>query len=254
MVRIVTLTSLLVAACGGSEEAIEVPLPVVVSADGMVPGQSDEGYQVTVTRVRAALSDLELTVGGETHDEGALARLWGLVVGTAHAHPGHASGGEVTGAMPGPFVVDWMDSGAALGTASLLEGDYEGANFTFRRAGSEHGLDDGDPLIGHTFAIEGTAEKDGDTIRFDALIDVDDGTVMVGAPFVLEVRSGIQRTLALEMDLTDPVDGKHVFTGVDFAALDGDGDGEVAIRPGDDAHNILRRSVQVHDFYWIAVR
>lgn len=254
MVRSVSFAVLFIAACGGSEEAIEVPLPVVVSADGMVPGESAEGYQITVTRVRAALSDLELTVGGETHDEGALAKLWGLVVGTAHAHPGHASGGEVTGAMPGPFVIDWMENGAALGTATLLEGDYEGANFAFRRAGADHGLPEGDPLIGHTFAIEGTAVKGDDTIRFDALIDVDDGTLLVGAPFVLEVRAGNQRTLALEMDLTDPVEGNHVLSGVDFAALDGDGDREVAIRPGDDVHNILRRSVQVHDFYSIAIR
>ncbi len=254
MKPMLTFAVLLVAACGGSEESVEVPLPVVASADGMVPGASDEGYQVTVIRARAALSDLEFTVGGETHDEGALARLWGLVVGTAHAHPGHASGGEVTGAMPGPFVIDWMDNGAALGTATLLEGDYQGSNFSFRRAGSEHGLPEGDPLIGHTFAIEGTAERDGDTIRFDALVDVDDGTVMLGAPFVLEVRSGNQRTLALEMDLTSPVDGRNVFSGLDFAALDDDGDGEVTIRPGDAAHNILRRSVQVHDFYLIAVR
>jgi hypothetical protein len=254
MNRLTTLAVLVAAGCGSSQEAIEVPLPVVASADGMVPAQSDDGYQIAVTRARAALSDLELTVGGESHDVGALAALWGLVIGTAHAHPGHASGGEVTGAMPGPFAIDWMEDGAALGTATLLEGDYEGCNFTFRRDGADHGLPGGDPLIGHTFAIEGTAEKDGDTIRFDALVDVDDGTVLVGAPFVLEVRSGVQRTLALEMDLTSPVDGKHVFAGVDFAALDEDGDGEVAIRPGDAAHNILRRSVQVHDFYRVAVR
>ncbi len=231
-----------------------MPLAVVSSARGIEAGTSDLGYTVTLRRARAALSDLEFTVGGEVHDTSALARLWDLVVPSAYAHPGHAAGGDVTGVLAGRFLVDWMADGAVLGTALLLEGEYEGANFTFRRAGSEDGLAADDPLLGHTFAVEGTATRGDQVIEFDAQIDIDDGALMVGAPFVLTVSPETRATLALELFPTDPVDGNCVWSGVDFAALDGDGDGAVSIRPGDDAHNILRRNVQIHNHYYIDIR
>jgi hypothetical protein len=244
--------------CGSSQEAVEVPLAVVASARGMEPGETDLGYTVTLDAARAALRDLEFTVGGETHggeDEGgALARVWSWVVPAAHAHPGHAAGGDVTGVLAGPFLVDWMSDGTALGTALLLEGDYEGSNFTFRRAGSEDGLAEGDPLLGHTIAVAGTAVRGDEAIQFDAVIDIDDGTLMVGAPFVLAVAEGSRATLALELFPTDPVDGKSIWRGIDFAALDDDGDGSVSIRPGQDAHNVLRRNFQIHNHYNVDVR
>jgi len=240
--------------CGTSQEAAEVPLSVVASARGMEAGVTDQGYTVTLRRARAALGDLEFTVGGEVHDTGALARLWDLVVPSAHAHPGHAAGGDVTGVLAGPFLVDWMADGAPLGTALLLEGDYEGANFAFRRAGAEDGLAAGDPLLGHTFAVEGTASRDGQVIEIDAIIDIEDGALMVGAPFLLAVEPNTRSTLALELFPTDPVKGASVWSGVDFAALDTDGDGAVSIRPGEDAHNVLRRNLQIHDHYNIDIR
>jgi hypothetical protein len=242
------------AGCAGSEEAAEVPLAVVSSSRGIEPGDSD-GQAITLQSARAVLSDLEFTVGGEVHETSALARLWDLVVPSAYAHPGHAAGGDVTGVLAGRFVVDWMADGAPLGTASLLEGDYEGANFTFRRGTREDGLAEGDPLLGHTLALEGTARTGGRTIAFDALIDIDDGALLVGAPFVLAVDRGMDpATLAIELLPADPVDGKSVWNEIDFAALDEDGDGVVSIRPGDDAHNILRRNFQLHNHYTIAVR
>ncbi len=248
------LFAAIAAGCGTSQEAVEVPLAVVSSARGIEAGTSDLGYTVTLGRARAALSDLELSVGGEAHEGGALARLWDLVVPSAYAHPGHAAGGDVTGVLAGRFLVNWMADGAPLGTAVLLEGQYEGSNFTFRRAGSEDGLAADDPLFGHTFAVEGTATRGDQVIQFDALIDIDDGALMVGAPFVLSVDADTRATLALELFPTDPVDDKCVWSGVDFAALDGDGDGRVSIRPGDDAHNVLRRNLQIHNYYNIDIR
>src|SRR5690606_3652864 len=242
------------AACGSGQEAAEVPLPVVVSTRGAAaPATSDLGYQVTLVRARLALRDLELTVGGEVHGS-ALARAWGWLVPSAHAHPGHASGGEVTGVLPGPLLVDWGEDGAPLGTAILLEGDYQGANFTFRRAGAEDDLAPSDPLLGHAIELEAIATRDGDTIWLSAVLDIDEDTPLIGAPFSLEVREGIQATLALALLPAEKIEGKTVWDGVDLAALDGDGDGRVAIRPGEDAHNVLRRAFQVHDFYQIDVR
>jgi hypothetical protein len=252
---IICVALALCAGCSASEEAAEVPLAVVASSRGIEPGADDGGTTVELHSARAVLGDLEFTVGGETHETSALARLWDLVVPAAYAHPGHAAGGDVTGVLSGRFVVDWMADGAPLGTASLLEGDYEGANFGFRRGTREDGLADGDPLLGHTIALEGTARSGDRTIAFDAQIDIDEGALMVGAPFVLAVeRDMADATLALELLPSDPVDGKSVWSGIDFAALDQDGDGAVSIRPGDDAHNVLRRNFQTHNHYAIAVR
>lgn len=54
------------AACSGAEAPI-VELPVIVSSIGLVPAVTDLGYEVSVTRYRVALRDVELSIGGETH-------------------------------------------------------------------------------------------------------------------------------------------------------------------------------------------
>jgi hypothetical protein len=241
------------AGCGGSKEGVEVPLPVVASGRGLEPGENDTGWQIEITRARGALHDLEFTVGGETHEESALAALWDLVVPSAHAHPGHAANGDVTGALAGPFLTDWSDDGESLGTAVLLEGDYQGANFYFRNADESDGLEADDVLLGHTMAFEGTASKGDVTLAIDAVVDVDVDTVLIGAPFVLEVATGATATLGLVLLPRDPVSGDDLFDGIDLGELD-DGAGNAIIRPGSAAHNILRRAVQVHNFYVVDVR
>jgi hypothetical protein len=56
-------------------------------------------------------------------------------------------------------------------------------------------------------------------------------------------------TVALQLFPVDPIEELSLFDGLDFAALDGDGDGVVAIGPGDAAHNFLRRTLQSHVHY-----
>jgi hypothetical protein len=241
MKRIAILLSL--AACSG-KEAVEVELPVVVSAERIEPATNDLGWTVTVSALRAAVHDIQFTIEGEEHEADIAARRLGPV-----PHPGHAAGGDVTGELPGDFVLDWMDDGAALGTGVLLTGDYHGANFTFRRAGEADGLDEGDPLLGHTFHVVGRAEKDGDAIDFDLVLDVEDDTELIGAPFDLEVTESTTSAIGLEIATIDPFEDDTLFDGLDCAALDDDGDGAIEIRPGDEAHNRLRRLFQAHDYY-----
>jgi len=45
-----------------------------------------------------------------------------------------------------------------------------------------------------------------------------------------------------------------VFDGLDFAALDPGSDDVVAIMPGDEAHNFLRRTLQLHVLYGVVDR
>lgn len=252
---------LLAGACepGGSEPAA-VSLPVVAADDGILPCTNDLGWAVSLDEARVTLGDLEFTIEGETHAAGPSAawvrvaqRVGGLLVPSASAHPGHQAGGEVTGALPGDFAADLI-AGMDLGVAVLLAGDYHGVNFSFRQAGTADGLDPDDPLVGHTAMLSGTAAKDGATIVFSAVLDVGPGTRMVGGPFDLAVREDTGATLALTLYTVDPSENDTLFDGLDFGALDADGDGVLAIGPGEAAHNILAKMLVRHDHWGIQVR
>jgi hypothetical protein len=250
-VRLVILCFLLASGCGAGAEVAEVEMPVEVSAAGLTPALTDLGYTVTVTGMRAALADLAFTVPGDGLVTTQSQALLGPGGAPDYGHPGHVSGGEITGELPGERVIDWMSDGVALGTATLLEGEYAGANFRFRRAHAGDGLEAGDPLLDHSFHVTGTARRDGVEIAFDAVLDIDDGYELVGAPFQHDVRAGDPARLRFELYTSESFSdsGSTLFDGIDFATLDPDGDGHVPIHPGDEAHNKLRRTVQSHDFY-----
>ena len=244
------IIALLVAGCSG-KEAVEVELPVLVSSERIERAENDLGWTITVSSLRAAIRDVQFTIEGEEHEAGVAARQ---LAPPPPPHPGHSAGGDVTGELPGDWLIDWMDDGAVIGTGTLLTGDYQGANFTFRRAGEADGLAEGDPLLGHTFHLVGRAEKDGEAIDFDVVLDVDEDTELVGAPFDLEVTEETTAGIGLEIATIDPFEDDTLFDGLDCAALDDDGDGAIAIRPGDAAHNRLRRLLQAHDYYFVTPR
>jgi hypothetical protein len=244
---------LAVAVCDAGSEPATLTLPLVADGAGLGAFTSDEGYQIELSELRVALRDIELTIEGETHAS-LMRGLRRSLLPLAQAHPGHYAGGDVTGELLGNFLIDAFSGGdRELGQATMLEGDYHGMNFTFRRADADDGLDAEDTLLGHTFALSGVARRDDLEVAFDAVLDIDDDTQMVGAPFTFEARPGAEPTLVLRILMVDPsTEADTVFDGVDFFAL-GDGD-ELSIRPGDDAHNILRRRIQVHDHWWLEPR
>jgi len=264
MTRTLLIIVLLAAACGGGAEAPEVRLPVATRG-AVAAATSDLGYTVTVSRLRVAVQDLQLTVaGGDSRVLCAMsgrAAVCGRAAGEMHKvgvveqglvapHPGHNAGGEVTGELPGRFVLEWDGQERAVGTATLLVGDYNGANVGFRRADAGDGLAADDPLIGHTFHVVGTAARGGAVTRFDAALDIEPGTELVGAVFDHDVVETSTETLYLGFVPTDPFEGDTAFDGVDFAALPAGADG-VTIRPAEVAHNLMRRTLQVHDHYAI---
>lgn len=243
--RIVPL--LVLAACAPSQEAARVELEVRLDPAPLAAFDTDLGYEVTLTRVRVAAQDLEFTTQGEMHSS-LSERLWRQVVPTAWAHPGHYAGGDVTGALPGAYVLSWP-SDAALGVAELLVGEYQGFNFGFRAAHAGDGLSAGDPLLGHVAALEGSARRDGEDIAFTIVLDVDAGTQMVGAPFEHGVLAGEGGALRISLIGADPVSGATLLDGIDFAALPREASAPLAIGPGEEAHNIARRAIQTHVHY-----
>lgn len=247
------LAPLAIAVCDSGSEPATVTLPLVVDGSGLGAFTTAEGYEIELSALRVAIRDLELTVGGETHAS-LLRRLERLTLPVAFAHPGHYAGGDVTGELPGRFVLDFFaGDDTPLGDATMLEGDYHGMNLTFRAADEDDGLAADDPLLGHAIALAGVARRDDHEQAFEAVLDIDEDTQMVGAPFSLEVRPGATSTLVVRLLMVDPsTESDTVFDGVELPELEGDE--TLGIEPGDDAHNILRRRIQVHDHWWLEPR
>ncbi|MEM9492119.1 MAG: hypothetical protein AAGC55_23430, partial [Myxococcota bacterium] len=116
-------------------------------------------------------------------------------------------------------------------------------------------------LLGHSLLIEGSADNGTGPLPFLALLDIEDTTQMIGAPFELAVDEDTQGDLSLQALTIDPLENDTLFDGIDFAALpmvdDGAGGLHVEIAAGGDTdttHNILRRAAQTHDHYQVETR
>lgn len=252
-----TLSAMALAAgvlgCGDPTEAVRVQLPVMVDASGLAPVTTDLGFTVELTEARLAFERLVFTVAGEVHAGSLMRTLGDALVPSAYAHPGHYEGGEVTGELPGAFVVDWAkDDGRVLGEATLIAGAYTASNFTFARADAEQ-LAAEDMMLGHTAVLSGTAARGETQIAFTVIVDAPEGRVLVGAPFEAEVGEGSTGTLRLQLDLTDPLEADTLFDNLDFSLLDEDGDGALVLGPdrpqGEEAYNLIRRTLLTHDHY-----
>jgi len=226
-------------ACTSGEEAVRIELPVATSATALAPTTTDLGYAVVVERMELAVTRIQFTIEGEMH----VASPPGTIF-----HPGHSAGGEVTGELPGRFLLRWTGQAEPiLGRATLLVGDYRGANFTLRATDDGDALAADDPLRGHAIRITGTATRDGATRSFDAVLDVEPDTAVIGAVFASSLSEATSGTLAFSFLPTDPEEGDSAFDGIDFFALAPED--PIEIRPGSDAHNVLRRKVTTHDHY-----
>ncbi len=245
----------LAASCGDPSEAPRVELPVVVDASSMGLTTNDLGYQIDVTSARIAINNLVFTVAGEVHTASLWQTISDALVPVAHAHPGHSQGGEVTGELPGNFVIDWPgDDGNEIGLATLIASNYSAANFTFGHGTAQAlGLDD--PLVGHTAVFTGTASKNGTTWSFTIIVDSPQNRALIGVPFEAAIDADMTGTLYLRFKTIDELEGDTLFDTIDFAALDADADGEVLIAPdvaeAEDAYNTFRRAFQTHDHYSI---
>jgi hypothetical protein len=228
--------------CGGTEEAATVLLPVTTAGAPMPPAMTDLGYRVQVERMRVAVTAIQFTIEGEMHEAAPPSII--------APHPGHSAGGEVTGELPGDHILQWNGQvQPALGDGTLIVGDYRGANFAFRGADARDGLAAGDPLAGHAFHLTGTIAKDAASVPFDAVLDVEPDTRVVGAVFEDTITEASTETLAIAFLPTDPSEQDTAFDGVDFFTLPTTPAGTIEIRPGSAAHNILRRALQTHDHY-----
>lgn len=209
---------------------------------------TDLGYEVTLTRVDLAVGGILFTRNGEIHTASLWQQAHELLIATAHAHPGHGQGGEVTGEALGPWILRFSEAdGAPFATASLAPGTYDGADLSFVSAGEEHGVSPDDPLFGHSIYLEGEAEREGTTYSFSAAVGGMAGQSSVGIPFDASVDgSGV---IELHVLVKNPFEEETLFDAIDFEALDTDTDGFVSLHESDESTNRLRRALLSHDFY-----
>lgn len=231
--------------CGGTSDAVLVERPIGVDSAGMGEVVNDLGWTVRADAFRVVMEDIELTSGGEPHAS-LLDPLSAAIFGRAYAHPGHTTGGEVLGELLGRFVIDFAAGDeAVLGEATLVAATYEGASFTFARAGPEDAVAEEDPLFAHTVWIEGVATKGAATLPFTIAVEQDEGRRVEGAAFSYEAREGDEGALGIALLLEDPTEGRTVFDGVDFATLPGDGH----VPAEHEASIMLKRALQAHAFW-----
>ena len=250
--RTTFLLALCAVGCGTTEEAATVRLPVTTSAAALPAATTDLGYQVQLERLRVAVTAIQFTIEGEAHAASAKPAEVAEAAVIAAPHPGHSAGGEVTGELPGDFLLVWNGQPQpVLGEATLLAGDYFGVNFAFRAAGPGDGLPAGDLLAGHAFHITGTITKEGTSRPFDAVLDVEPDTRVVGALFEDHITEASTETRAIAFFATDPTEQDTAFDGVDFFTLPITPTGTIEIRPGSAEHNIIRRAIQTHDHYGV---
>ncbi len=208
-----------VVACGESVQSERVAASVVIDASALTTVTTDLGYEVEVSLVRVVARDFAFQAPPEGAATSWLERASDFLVPVAHAHPGHNEGGQTTGELAGRFVVDFSDDGARIGTAELLVGRYESIEFVFDRA-TQGDVEVGDPLLGHTFEVEGTATKGDFSLAFRFLVDAPVGRVLEDALAEFEIASGEEPTLAFQFATSEPYEGTTLFDAIDFAALE----------------------------------
>lgn len=228
----------------------------MVDESGLETTTNDLGFEITLSEARLAVRDFQFTTAGELHTASVPQRLWSFLVPPALAHPGHYEGGEVIGEAQGRFLVDWFgEDRHELGTATLITGSYTSVNFTFARAGDDDDLDGNDPLLGHTARFAGIASKDGADIAFEIAVDSPEDRQLVGAPFEAEINEDSELSIGFELAIHDELGPDNLFDGLDFAALDANGDGAVYLSPNSsaeadvDAYNLFHRTFQTHNHY-----
>lgn len=206
--------------CGDPSTAgIRVELATWIEP-GALELETAAGWKVSVERCLVSVGPLRYVEAGAVALGGALpagvsAWLWSLVVGTAHAHPGHAVGGGTLGEMLAPFAVDLTSGATPLGRFGAVSGLVRSAHFSF------HSPPAG-PLaaeLGRRIVVlEGRAENASGERRFRAEARLADVLDAEGRP-VVEGCSFEDGDLGEDGTVTLRIEPKVWLDQVDFAEL-----------------------------------
>jgi hypothetical protein len=236
--------------CPGGADPVLVAVPIEAASVLGDRFETDAGYEIALEQGLIILGDLHF------HEPGTVASLrgsppaplrWLTGPAVARAHPGHDMSGDVRGELPGIFAVDLLGSAVPLGEGSFWAGDYATASLLLRQDGvdGEADLPAGSPVAGHTLVLAGTASDGGEEFPFDLVVD--HTAIVAGIPLETSVLAEAPPALTLE------VDPAAFLAHLDFAVLDGDGDGVVTM-DDDDVVNPLQFGLESNLAYRYVVR
>ncbi len=269
-VLLASLALLSITACDDeAEESPRLTLDAVAAPLDASEVETDLGYTVKLTGATLNLRSVEFTVRGDLHtarlDTRSSTRLNArldtlfkslslFTPAIAHAHPGHAQLGDITGELPGDYTVTFGTDETPIGTASLLAGTYTSANLKlFNPVDTGHGI----TLTASATGNDGT--RYALTANIAVVTDSTGNRDLVGIPFAHEIAPDATGTIAFHLLEKDPYEDDTLFDGVDFAKVSQPGATENAPRvvtPSPDAvgdaltaYEALRRTLQLHDQY-----
>lgn len=197
--------------------------------------ERSDGTSIEITHFEITMGDLEFTKGGEAH--AAAIQIWDFLVPQAHAHPGHYSGGEVLGELPGIFTTNLL-TGGELGEAQLLEGEYQGLNFAF-----------GPSEQNTSMRIAGIARWEGNEREFSVDWVSTPDVQVIGIPFEADVSADDEsQTIHLSIRLQN--EGETILDDLEFVA----DERPLALGPGDEGSNKIKRKMLSHDYYTAEAR
>jgi len=199
--------------CPAADEPALVGVSVsAVSARGTT-FETEQGYEISLEEGTVVVGDLHFHEPKSVEEGAAIGRRARRPEpGGVLAHPGHDMSGDVRGELAGTFVVDLLAEEAALDEADFYEGSYETASLLLvEPEGSEF-----------TAVLAGTADTGGGAIPFE--LAVDHAEAVLGIAFETEIDALAAPSVTLV------VDPASILGHLDFAALDGDGDGTVTLQ------------------------
>ena len=135
-------------ACGGDTGRSRTRFDLSVRGDPGATFTTSAGYDVTLTAARISVAKVEFFDGEPLFSEKG---VLDLIVGTAHAHPGHYQEGEALGDVLTPAVVDLLSDAPPTLEGNGVTGAYRSARVDIA-PGSE-----GEASV----VIAGTARRDG---------------------------------------------------------------------------------------------
>ena len=226
-------TALLFAVSCGAPANVRRTLPLTMN--GTAPtAANDSGWTVSLTSATATVSTVRFFTG-----KSLLTRRFdwsSLLIGTAHAHPGHYLPGEALGELIATTEVDLLSTTpVALGEASAVTGEYGSMQLTF---------------VGSGMRLKGTATRGSSTVRFD--------TTAYLPPIALEGISFDQKIGTEAGTVNISVLLQSIVSRIDFSATGAAGaDGVTTFTSADPAFNGFVRGLQDTSSYsvkWITAQ
>jgi hypothetical protein len=168
MKRITLIAALLLAGCSTEQKPTSFPVEISASVPS---GPTEVGWTVQLDAAFASVGPVRFYPGHVLLADRVKRWMWMPFGGVAQAHPGHYIPGEALAEVLNRKVIDLLSaSPVVLGVADGVTGDYGSLQLSLLPP--VEGIDTQGVLGGHSLRLKGTAQKDAQSVTFDAFVDL----------------------------------------------------------------------------------